>query len=72
MRCGSAVRRCSRWRSRWPSSPLIDVPLALWQYHKSMRMTRQEIRDENKESDGSPEMKARIRRMQQALARNAA
>jgi flagellar biosynthetic protein FlhB len=48
---------------------IIDVPLALWQFHKSMRMTRQEIREESKESDGSPEMKSRIKRMQQVLAR---
>jgi flagellar biosynthetic protein FlhB len=48
---------------------LIDVPLALWQFHKSMRMSRQEIREENKESDGSPEVKSRLKRMQQAMAR---
>lgn len=48
---------------------LIDVPLALWQFHKSMRMTRQEIRDESKESEGSPEIKSRVRRAQQAAAR---
>jgi flagellar biosynthesis protein FlhB len=48
---------------------LIDVPLALWQFHQSMRMTRQEIREENKESDGSPEVKSRIKRLQQAMAR---
>lgn len=48
---------------------LIDVPLALWQFNKSMRMTRQEIRDENKETEGSPEIKARVRRAQQAAAR---
>jgi flagellar biosynthetic protein FlhB len=48
---------------------LIDVPLALWQFHKSMRMTRQEIRDENKDTEGSPEIKTRVRRMQQAVAR---
>jgi flagellar biosynthetic protein FlhB len=48
---------------------LIDVPLALWQFNKSMRMTRQEIRDENKETEGSPEIKSRVRRAQQAVAR---
>ncbi len=48
---------------------LVDVPLALWQFHQSMRMSRQEIREENKESDGSPEMKSRIKRVQQAMAR---
>ena len=31
---------------------VVDVPLALWQYHKSLRMTRQEMRDENKETRG--------------------
>jgi flagellar biosynthetic protein FlhB len=48
---------------------LVDVPLALWQFNKQMRMTRQEIRDEHKETEGSPEIKSRVRRMQQAMAR---
>jgi flagellar biosynthetic protein FlhB len=48
---------------------LIDVPLALWQFNKSVRMTRQEVREEHKESEGSPEMKSRVRRVQQAMAR---
>jgi flagellar biosynthetic protein FlhB len=48
---------------------MVDVPLAVWQFNKSMRMTRQEIRDEHKETDGSPEIKSRVRRAQQALAR---
>jgi flagellar biosynthetic protein FlhB len=48
---------------------LIDVPLALWQFNKSMRMSRQEIREENKESDGNPEIKSRVKRVQQAMAR---
>ena len=40
-----------------------------WQYHKQLRMTRQEMREEHKESDGSPGVKGRIRRVQQELAR---
>jgi flagellar biosynthetic protein FlhB len=48
---------------------MVDVPLALWQFNKQMRMTRQEIRDEHKETEGSPEIKGRVRRMQQAMAR---
>ena len=47
----------------------IDVPLQLWQHGKQLRMSRQEIRDELKETDGSPEMKGRIRAMQQEVAR---
>jgi flagellar biosynthetic protein FlhB len=48
---------------------LIDVPLQLFQYKRSLKMTRQELRDEAKESDGRPETKQRIRQMQQQLAR---
>jgi flagellar biosynthetic protein FlhB len=48
---------------------MVDVPLALWQFNKQMRMTRQEIRDEQKETEGAPEIKSRVRRMQQAMAR---
>ncbi|MGO9993934.1 MAG: flagellar biosynthesis protein FlhB [Steroidobacteraceae bacterium] len=48
---------------------LIDVPLQLFQFKRSLRMTRQELRDEAKESDGRPETKSRIRQMQQQLAR---
>jgi flagellar biosynthetic protein FlhB len=47
----------------------VDVPLQLTQYMKQLRMSRQETRQEHRESDGSPEMKGRIRRMQQELAR---
>jgi flagellar biosynthesis protein FlhB len=48
---------------------LIDVPLTLWQFNKAMRMSRQEIREENKENEGSPEIKSRVRRLQQLMAR---
>ena len=48
---------------------VIDVPLQLLQFHRTLRMTRQEVRDEAKESEGRPETKQRIRQMQQAVAR---
>jgi flagellar biosynthetic protein FlhB len=47
---------------------LIDVP---WQRHsfmKRMRMTRQEIKDEMKDMEGRPEVKAQIRRRQREMA----
>ena len=47
----------------------IDVPYQLWQHAKQLKMSRQEIREEHKESEGSPEVKGRIRQMQQTLAR---
>jgi flagellar biosynthetic protein FlhB len=46
----------------------IDVPYQLWQYHSDLKMTREEIREELKESEGSPEVKGRIRRIQQEIA----
>ncbi|HTV97386.1 MAG TPA: flagellar biosynthesis protein FlhB [Steroidobacteraceae bacterium] len=47
----------------------VDVPLQLFQFKRALRMTRQELRDEIKEHDGSPQTKQRIRQMQQAQAR---
>lgn len=49
---------------------LVDVPLALWQYHRNLRMTREEVREEMKESEGNPEVKGHIRSKQQAMARS--
>lgn len=46
----------------------IDVPYQIWSYEKQLRMTKQEIREEYKESEGRPEVKAKIRRMQQEMA----
>lgn len=47
----------------------VDVPFQLWEYGRNLRMTRQELREESRESDGSPEVKGRIRSLQQELAR---
>ncbi|WP_373332626.1 flagellar biosynthesis protein FlhB [Thiopseudomonas alkaliphila] len=49
---------------------LIDVPYQLWSHAKKLRMTKEEIKREHKESDGDPHIKARIRSQQQAMARN--
>lgn len=46
----------------------LDVPLQLWSYAKQLRMTRQELREEYKQAEGRPEVKAKIRRMQQDQA----
>ncbi|MDH5632766.1 MAG: flagellar biosynthesis protein FlhB [Gammaproteobacteria bacterium] len=46
----------------------VDVPFQLWNHHKELRMTRQEIKDEMKETDGNPEVKGKIRRLQQEVA----
>jgi flagellar biosynthetic protein FlhB len=48
---------------------LVDVPYQLWSYHRKLRMSREDLRQENKESEGDPHLKARIRRQQQQVAR---
>ncbi|MBT6273997.1 MAG: flagellar biosynthesis protein FlhB, partial [Chromatiales bacterium] len=46
----------------------IDVPYQLWDHARQLRMSPRELKDEMKETDGSPELKARIRRQQQELS----
>ncbi|HUA20734.1 MAG TPA: EscU/YscU/HrcU family type III secretion system export apparatus switch protein [Bryobacteraceae bacterium] len=44
--------------------------LRVWRRHnKSLRMTKQEVREELKETEGNPQMKMRVRRIQRDLAR---
>lgn len=47
----------------------IDVPWQLFSYAKQLRMTKQEVREEAQQSEGRPEVKSRIRRLQHALSR---
>lgn len=47
---------------------LIDAPFQIWQNTKKLRMTKQEIKDENKNSEGDPELKGKVRAMQQEMA----
>jgi flagellar biosynthetic protein FlhB len=47
---------------------LIDAPYQLWSNAEEMKMTLQEIKDEYKQTEGSPEIKGRIRRMQREMA----
>lgn len=47
----------------------IDAPYQLWQYARKLKMTRQEVRQEAKESEGNPEIKAKIRAQQREIAR---
>tara|TARA_B100001094_G_C18195884_1_gene810893 strand:- start:12866 stop:14020 length:1155 start_codon:yes stop_codon:yes gene_type:complete len=46
----------------------IDAPYQIWKHSKDQRMTKQEVKDERKNSDGNPEIKSRIRRLQQEIA----
>jgi flagellar biosynthetic protein FlhB len=47
----------------------IDVPYQLYQYASKLKMTKEEVRQESKESEGNPEIKARIRQQQREIAK---
>ncbi|WP_165720597.1 flagellar biosynthesis protein FlhB [Bordetella trematum] len=49
--------------------PLLDVPWQIWSHLKKLRMSKEDVRQEHKESDGDPHIKARIRQQQRAMAR---
>ena len=47
---------------------VVDVPFQLWEYDRKLRMTRKEVKDEMKETEGSPELKARVRSLQMEIS----
>lgn len=47
----------------------IDIPFQIWNHARQLRMSRQEIKDELKQTEGKPEVKSRIRELQRAMAR---
>lgn len=61
------------WSTLWMACGLmiiaaIDVPYQIWEGHKKLLMTKQEIRDEHKDSEGRPEVKQRIRQLQREMS----
>jgi len=48
---------------------LIDATYQRWHYNEKLKMTREELRQESKESEGDPQLKARIRAQQREMAR---
>ncbi len=48
---------------------MLDFAYQLFEHKKSLRMSRQEIKDEHKDSDGDPKIKARLRSIRQERAR---
>ena len=48
---------------------LADYGYQKWQHRKDLMMTKQEIKEEYKESEGNPQIKSRIRSIQKSLAR---
>jgi len=48
---------------------LIDVPYQLWSHYRKLRMSKEDLRQEHKESEGDPHIKSQIRRRQQQMAK---
>lgn len=46
----------------------VDVPFQLWDHANKLKMTKQEVKDESKQTEGSPELKGRIRAVQRRMA----
>ena len=60
------------WSALWMALGLlliaaVDVPYQWWENRQKLMMTKQEVRDEFKDSEGKPEVKARIRRLQREM-----
>ncbi len=61
------------WCALWMACGLIiiaavDVPFQLWDNKQKLMMTKQEVKDEYKHSEGKPEVKSRIRQLQREAA----
>ena len=46
----------------------VDVPFQLWDHANKLKMTKQQVKDERKQTEGSPENKSRIRAVQRQMA----
>ncbi|HSV44392.1 MAG TPA: flagellar biosynthesis protein FlhB [Ramlibacter sp.] len=65
----SLVLHCAVWLlGGLLALAFIDAPYQWLTYQKKLRMTRQEVREEMKEAEGRPEVKAKIRQLQQQMA----
>ncbi|WP_076410947.1 flagellar biosynthesis protein FlhB [Shewanella sp. UCD-KL12] len=47
---------------------VIDIPFQIWNHSKQLKMTKQEVKDEFKDTEGKPEVKGRMRQMQREMA----
>ncbi|MBX5492259.1 MAG: flagellar biosynthesis protein FlhB [Chloroflexi bacterium] len=49
---------------------LLDYGYQRWEFRRQARMTRQEVREELKQQEGDPQLRARLRSLQRRLARS--
>jgi flagellar biosynthetic protein FlhB len=46
----------------------VDVPFQLWDHRRKLKMSKQEVKDEQKETEGNPQVKSRVRELQRKIA----
>ena len=72
----SSIQQLTDWLTRGLSwlllviflAAMVDVPLQKFLHGDQMKMSHQEVKEEGKESDGNPQMKAKIRQRQREMA----
>ena len=47
----------------------LDVPYQIWTFNKKLRMSKEEVKREHRDSEGDPHVKGRIRQQQRTMAR---
>lgn len=47
---------------------IIEMPYSRWDYTRKLKMTKQEVKEEQKNTDGKPEVKSRIRQLQRQMS----
>jgi flagellar biosynthetic protein FlhB len=65
----NTLRVCVRTASVMVGLAVFDYAWQCWQFEKSLRMTKQEIKEESKAQEGDPHIKARIRSIMREMAR---
>ena len=46
----------------------VDVPFQLWDHSQRLKMTRQEVKDDTKDTEGNPDVRSQVRRLQREMA----
>lgn len=46
----------------------VDVPFQIYEHTKNLKMTKQEVKDEYKDTEGKPEVKGKIRQLQREMS----
>lgn len=65
----TALHLCTQATYIMVALAALDYGVQRWQFEKSLRMSKQEIKEENREQEGDPQVKARVRSLMREMAR---